>query len=516
MDLIRTKIALLALYSRLFVILLSVLANLVIPDHDAGVFQWTFSPSRNGSTSWSDIVVDTLTDGLTRWDGQYFLHIANSGYTYENTLAFFPLYPVCIRVAAEIIYWTQVDYGLIHFSSALKLGAVAVNVLFFVLAALVLLELSRKVLKDERLAYRAALFFCINPASIFFSAAYSESLHALLSFYVMLKVERAFTFQMGILLALSTGVRSNALLNLGFAAYKGVKVIARELVIHRRLKQLGRAELSETIVNIIGDGAVPCICSAFMSVAPFLLFQWYAFTEYCGVTKPKMNFGENIEEYGQIHHLKMPDAEPSVWCHGNVPIPYSYVQSHYWNVGFLQYFQFKQIPNFLLAFPLFYIIGTQAIAFFKCHKFYCSYLGLTYFALDPAQKVPPQDTYKSRILPRECFVYMVHVSALSIFCLFCVHVQISTRMICSSSPVMYWLAALLTTPMHIRPLPLTDLNKDQVALQLETPFNLEHPWKSILTEERWDSTPENKFFRIYFAGYAIVGTILFSNFLPWT
>jgi phosphatidylinositol glycan class V len=36
---------------------------------------------------------------------QYFLHVANNGYTYENTLAFFPLYPILVRGTAEVIYW---------------------------------------------------------------------------------------------------------------------------------------------------------------------------------------------------------------------------------------------------------------------------------------------------------------------------------------------------------------------------------------------------------------------------
>ena len=90
-------------------------------------------------------------------------------------------------------YWAtfhlaQVDYGLMHYSSSLRLSAVLVNVATFVAAALALYELSRRVLKDERLAYKSALYFCVSPASIFFSAAYTESLHAALSFAAMLKV----------------------------------------------------------------------------------------------------------------------------------------------------------------------------------------------------------------------------------------------------------------------------------------------------------------------------------------
>jgi phosphatidylinositol glycan class V len=62
----------------------------------------------------------------------------------------------------------QVDYGLLHFDSTLKMSGIFVNLACFILAALSLYELSRKVLKDEYLAYKAALYFCLNPASIFF------------------------------------------------------------------------------------------------------------------------------------------------------------------------------------------------------------------------------------------------------------------------------------------------------------------------------------------------------------
>ena len=62
----------------------------------------------------------------------------------------------------------QVDYGLLHFYSTLKLAGILVNMACFILAALSLYELSRRVIRDEYLAYKAALYFCLNPASIFF------------------------------------------------------------------------------------------------------------------------------------------------------------------------------------------------------------------------------------------------------------------------------------------------------------------------------------------------------------
>ena len=101
-----------------------------------------------------------------------------------------------------------------HFTSALKVSAILVNIGAFVFAAVVLYDLSRRgnfelflrlpiyihaavkisiytfylsVLNDEYLSYKAVIYFCFNPASIFFTAAYSESFHAAVSFYIMLR-----------------------------------------------------------------------------------------------------------------------------------------------------------------------------------------------------------------------------------------------------------------------------------------------------------------------------------------
>ena len=115
---------------------------------------------------------------------------------------------------------------------------VTVNLGLFIIATLALYELSWKMFKDEYLAYKSALFFCINPASIFFSATYSESLHAALSFLLMAKIEKGLSFQVGFLLILASFCRSNALLNIGFIVYKTTKLIVNEVVRYKWLKQL--------------------------------------------------------------------------------------------------------------------------------------------------------------------------------------------------------------------------------------------------------------------------------------
>ncbi len=45
-----------------------------------------------------DTVVWTLFGSYMKWDSIYFMRIAEVGYEYEQQLAFFPLYPLCMRI----------------------------------------------------------------------------------------------------------------------------------------------------------------------------------------------------------------------------------------------------------------------------------------------------------------------------------------------------------------------------------------------------------------------------------
>lgn len=143
---------------------------------------------------------------------------------------------------------------------------------------------------------------------LFLASMYSESLFALLTFYgALLFVEKK--YYMALLpWTASTLVRSNGLLLSGFYLYEALKLYRSPL---RALKLL-------LLAPVLWAGIVA--------------FQGYGYWAFC-MTDPA-------------------STPPRPWCNSRVPLLYSFVQSHYWNNGFLRYWTLQQLPNFLLAGPM--------------------------------------------------------------------------------------------------------------------------------------------------------------------
>ena len=87
----------------------------------------------------SALMFDSLT-GL-KDEPNYYMHIANNGYTYESCLAFMPMYPLTIRSIADCVYnlyenhaaW--VNENVITYSTLLLICAQLVNIITFTIAA---------------------------------------------------------------------------------------------------------------------------------------------------------------------------------------------------------------------------------------------------------------------------------------------------------------------------------------------------------------------------------------------
>lgn len=195
----------LALLSRLLVIVIQIISNHLIPDHDAGVFVAPRDP--DAPPGKLDGLVDALLGGLHRWDAQYMLHISEYGYSYENTLAFFPLFPFIIKIATSVLGGSS---PLLSYRELSLVLAVLLNVVCFVLAAKALYKLSNMVLGNKKKSELAVILFCFNPSSIFFTAPYTESLFSWLSFTVMVQcIDDINSILITVPLSLSILCRSN-------------------------------------------------------------------------------------------------------------------------------------------------------------------------------------------------------------------------------------------------------------------------------------------------------------------
>ncbi|XP_022718379.1 GPI mannosyltransferase 2-like isoform X1 [Durio zibethinus] len=385
------------------------------------------------------------------WDSVYFLRIAQCGYEYEQSYAFLPLLPACIFILSRTVFAPLVS--LIGDRAVLALSGYVICNVAFVLAAIYFYRLSAVVLKDPNAALRASVLFCFNPASIFYSSIYSESLYALFSVGGLYYLESRANNTALVWLALSGFARSNGVLNAGYYGFQ---------TMHQAYDAAFMRKRALLALQILLSGALRCMCI----FVPFITFQTYGYHNIC---------------------LGRSSDEMRPWCKARIPLLYNYIQSHYWGVGFLKYFQLKQLPNFLLASPILSLAVCSIIYYVKSRPEIVLSLGfqpsleeksstVVIFSEDKSSNSPPiSEKYTSRRQenhniklrkkmnrggdPAECRIdhgsveklgytsasilpYILHLSFMVATAFFVMHVQVATRLL-SASPSLYWFASLL-------------------------------------------------------------------------
>lgn len=156
----------------------------------------------------------SFIDGLAPWDTVYFVRIAKCGYENDMTNAFFPLLPLIMRYGAKV---PGIDVLRLYLpiESIYTLIGLTVNLLAFCVAALALYRLSVTVLRDKHLAATSVLLFCCNPASVFYSAAYTETLFAACTWTGLVLLPSNYLAGVAAL-TLASAVRSNGILSAWF------------------------------------------------------------------------------------------------------------------------------------------------------------------------------------------------------------------------------------------------------------------------------------------------------------
>lgn len=500
----RPKSALLAaaVASRLFFISFAVAWDAAIADHDAaGVAHFVEDQAGALAT-------------FTRWDAAHYLNIARRGYAEDMELAFLPGLPALLRACADRL---ERGLGLVGMrlpdGAHLIVAGVAMNSVAAVAACLALYELSCAVLQSEAQALASALLFCVNPATPFFVAIYTESLFAALTFLGLTFLHagaaagrRGSVARECLSSALAAAcflgascLRANGLLNGGFALFQLLRMAAVRGRWRAASAAVGRPARALCLLAVLSAAC-----------APFAYFQAAAraavCTQPCGPARAGAGAGAGAPAAifaGLLDAALLrcsdalrggEDVERPRWCEVGAPSPYAYVQRRYWDVGFLRRWRLRQLPNFLLAAPMLVLLCVALRRFGAATSpglrkaladsagsgsggsFARRAAAAARFLL--AKGGPPAG---SALLRPPLLPYYGHAAVLGAMALFVAHPQILTRLACSSSPLVYWLLA-----------------------------------DAIVDGGRPANERLIRYALHYFALFNVVGFALHYNFFPWT
>ncbi|KAI4967008.1 hypothetical protein ZWY2020_034459 [Hordeum vulgare] len=293
------------------VLVLTLSARRFLPPHDTSASFTRFvspsfplSASCSNSTTAAYLVPSQSGTVSTR-------PAAEKGYEYEQSFAFFLLPHQSLPLPSLLAPLVP----MLGYRAVLVISGHVLNNVAFVAAAAYFYR------TQERLPCICS--FCFNPASVFYSSLKSlcpfspedcSTCFPVLAFIAM------------IMLALSGSARSNGALNAGYICFEAL-LQAYDASIQKK-RPMVHFLLVFVNLYVVVHGAYYTPTFIFL---PFFAFQAYGYLNIC-------------------LHRDTDELRP--WCKAKLPLLYSFIQSHYWGVGFLRYFQVKQLPNFLLASPV--------------------------------------------------------------------------------------------------------------------------------------------------------------------
>ncbi|KXT11408.1 hypothetical protein AC579_9890 [Pseudocercospora musae] len=371
---------------------------------------------------------EQLVSKLTRWDAIYFANSSARGHVFEQEWAFSRFSARITSHIARVFPLTTIHSTILRHAAA----GIALSHISHFLAVIVLYHLTYELIpasheRKRQIAFTAACLHLVSPAGLFLSASYGESFFALTNFagsfcYVAswryasrqhpasgLHAAR-WAIISGVLFATATTVRGNGLLSGIMFAWDVVLYIPR-------LPEILRERTSIDILRLFG-----LLVGGSMIAIGYAIPQIEAYLEYCtgGNTRP--------------------------WCSKIPPSIYTFVQAHYWNVGFLRYWTLSNIPLFALAAPMLLVLlstGWIAMSRVRLDKL----VGALNIAGDP------NNTSTITVQEKQAFSHHMARFALpqmvlAVLALTSFHVQIINR-ISSGYPVWYiLLACAIHMPAH--------------------------------------------------------------------
>jgi len=344
-------------------------------------------------------------------------------------------------------------------------------------AVLTLYALVRRIIPSneavkQRIAFAAACLHVVSPASLFLSSPYGESTFAFAAFLGIVCYIRAqghknapieqqsllatatWTVLSGSAFAISALIRSNGLLHGTIFLFDAFTSL-RAFLVTRKITHLFH------LVSTVSSGTLIAFA--------FALPQAIAYTEFCTPS----------------------NTNTRPWCTRTIPSIYSWVQAHYWNVGFLAYWTPGNIPLFLLAAPMLVVLaGTAILVYFEPSQ-----------VLEHINHSVPSQTMGKRDADSALFTHITAQLALpqlilAIMALTSFHVQIINRI---SSGCALWYLVLAIAVNDVRSNDRTSRRSGGPAVGA---------WSMLFKGRRTEVLVR------LMVGYAVVQGGLYASFLP--
>nr|CAG4718505.1 unnamed protein product [Naegleria fowleri] len=370
-----------AILFRLMIILWILVVDYLVKDYDSSSYADIALINSNNSTISIGRNIDQFSEdqaktinytfgnplyygrGFAHWDGVFFLRIASKGqYEYESFFAFFPFYPMTIRTVTlyvirpfmtALTYFTNIrdsnNYGDL---TPFMISGVLISNICFVISVGIFIKLTWELVGRNsyytHFVRTSALLYIFNPATVFMSVVYTESMFSLFSLCGMYYHVRKRHIFSCLFFALATCTRGNGIALAGFYIYQFM------LEEYLRWKNSKRDDLTRNISKTIMAFLKYIVFGCFIVWLPYVAFQAYGYYQFCTEQSNQLALTiiQSLNDSGVNTHFQDYLAQVHPWCLTRIPHLYSYVQSKYWNVGFLKYYELKQVPNFILAFPV--------------------------------------------------------------------------------------------------------------------------------------------------------------------
>ncbi|GAA6058645.1 hypothetical protein JCM10212_004056 [Sporobolomyces blumeae] len=373
-------------------------------------------PSFDASAAVLDQPIARRDEAFVRWDTVHFIAIANEGYALEQRLAFTPGLPGLMRGGGRMIAWIRGAAKVTQ--EDMVLAGILGSAVATAGAAVLLFKLSLRHFGSRKFAMTSATLFLLAPArAVLHAVPYTEPFAAFCAFAGML----AFSERRHLVAALAWSIGSlfraqGAALGLGFFGW--------------RFMLEGGWQNGQFSAQRFSVGTIRTAFFAAMAALPLLAFQAFAHRQFCS-----------------------PSSTPRPWCSSTFGFSYGWVQSHYWDNGFLRYWTFLQIPNFLLAAPV------LALSFAASYSYYTSlprqtlsrtlpFLPSSFLPSDSSSSNTGRNSQR-RFLSLSLIPYVHLHTATTLLLFLSSHIQIILRL-CIVNPVVWWYAAdlVLSSTSH--------------------------------------------------------------------